>query len=69
MDVVISLMDVTKDGNVEYHDFVQELYKMKSSDSRTQLTFIKFYVAEILREVRAEMFELFKTVPFANGAL
>ena len=42
-------------GDISYSEFVHEIYKMKSSDSRTQLTFIKYYVAEILKQLKEEI--------------
>merc|ERR1719506_3602513 len=55
MSTVFSIMDEDKSGEVRYDEFVEELYKMKSEDSHTMITFIKFYVQEIQREMRSEL--------------
>lgn len=55
MNTVFSIMDEDKSGEVRYDEFVNELYKMKCEDSHTMITFIKFYVQEIQREMRQEL--------------
>jgi len=55
MNTVFSIMDEDQSGEVRHDEFVDELYKMKSEDSHTMITFIKFYVQEIQREMRVEL--------------
>merc|ERR1712048_1325151 len=55
MSTVFGIMDEDRSGEVRYEEFVEELYKMKSEDSHTMITFIKFYVQEIQREMREEL--------------
>lgn len=44
---VFSMMDSDKSGSVLYDEFVEQLWKMKSTDQQTMLTFIKYYVFEV----------------------
>jgi hypothetical protein len=55
MNTVFRIMDEDNSGEVRYDEFVDELYRMKSEDSHTMITFIKFYVQEIQREMREEL--------------
>lgn len=45
--VVFSILDNDSSGSVDYHEFVNELYRMKSHDIHTMLVFIKHYVTEL----------------------
>eukprot|EP00928_Gymnodinium_smaydae_P040324 TRINITY_DN27359_c0_g2_i1.p1 TRINITY_DN27359_c0_g2~~TRINITY_DN27359_c0_g2_i1.p1 ORF type:complete len:630 (-),score=149.68 TRINITY_DN27359_c0_g2_i1:211-2049(-) len=55
--VVFAIMDQDKSGTLDYHEFVDQLYKMKSQDQQTILTFLKYYVLEI-RESLVEQLQL-----------
>lgn len=59
MEVVFSILDIDKSGDVNYREFVEELYKLKNRDSHTLLIFIKHYVME-LRESVARQVNLLK---------
>jgi Ca2+-binding EF-hand superfamily protein len=69
MDIVFRIMDQDNSGEVRYDELVQELYKMKSEDSHTMITFIKFYVQEIQRESREEVAETKALLKECHGAL
>jgi hypothetical protein len=51
MEVVFAIMDNDGSGDVDFQEFVTELYKMNSGDSHTMLVFIKFYVTEIRQKL------------------
>lgn len=59
MECVFHIMDNDGSGDVSYEEFVNNLYRMKSQNSRTLLVFIKFYVLELRRNVQ-EQLELVK---------
>merc|ERR1712187_452270 len=44
-------MDKDKSGEIDYNEFVEQLYRMKSSDAHTLLVFIKHYVTEVRQHV------------------
>jgi len=47
IDVVYSMLDTDGSGDVEYKEFVDQLYMLKNHEAHTLLVFIKFYVLEI----------------------
>lgn len=47
MGVVFSILDQDHSGDVDYHEFVNELHRMKQHDIHTMLIFIKHYVTEL----------------------
>jgi len=49
------LMDTDKSGSVTYVEFVDQLYKMKSKDTRTMLMFIKYHMVELLDDVEENL--------------
>merc|ERR1719436_1851487 len=55
MTVVFNIMDKDKSGEIDYNEFVEQLYKMKSSDAHTLLVFIKHYVTEVRANVSSQM--------------
>lgn len=55
IECVFHIMDNDGSGDVSYKEFVDNLYRMKSHNSRTLLVFIKFYVLELRRNVQEEL--------------
>lgn len=55
IECVFRIMDADGSGDVSYQEFVDNLYRMKSHNSRTLLVFIKFYVLELRRNVQEEL--------------
>lgn len=51
MTVIFSILDADNSGDVDYHEFVNELHRMKSHDIHTMLVFIKHYVTELDQKV------------------
>merc|ERR1712048_214021 len=62
LNVVFSILDKGEDGKVGYHQFVEEIYKMRSSDSHTLLVFIKFYVTDLRRKADTHFELLVKVI-------
>jgi len=51
MNVVFAMMDTDQDGLIDCHEFVDQLFKMRTQDSQTLLLFIKHVVSQIRVEV------------------
>merc|ERR1712232_739775 len=47
LDMIWSILDNDKTGTVETHEFVSQIYKMKSSDSDFMLFYIKYYITVV----------------------
>lgn len=62
MSTVFSILDNDRSGDVLYAEFVDQLHKMKTSDTHTLLVFIKYYVMEIRERLLAEIQELLPAV-------
>lgn len=62
MPIVFAIMDQDDSGDVDYYEFVEELYKMRSQDSNTMLVFIKYYVTEIRKKLQDQMMILKKEI-------
>merc|ERR1712178_321031 len=52
---VFGILDGDGSGEVKYEEFVQEIWKMKSTDQQTMLIFIKFYVTELRNKVNEQL--------------
>mmetsp|Transcript_47528 Transcript_47528/g.87136 ORF Transcript_47528/g.87136 Transcript_47528/m.87136 type:complete len:594 (+) Transcript_47528:50-1831(+) len=50
---IFQIMDSDNSGTVDYKEFVHHIHKMRTADETTILNFIRHYVMEILRKVRA----------------
>merc|ERR1719504_378586 len=48
---VFNILDSDQSGTVQYEEFVEQLWKMKSTDQQTMLIFIKYYVCDIRNKV------------------
>jgi Ca2+-binding EF-hand superfamily protein len=48
---VFEIMDGDHSGNIDYREFIQQIYNMKTADELTVLQFIRHYVMQILRQV------------------
>jgi len=55
LSVLYAIMDTDGKGNVSYQDFIENLYRMKTQDTHTLLTFVKFYVCQMRREVNEQL--------------
>jgi voltage-gated sodium channel len=49
---VWGILDADGSGEVNYNEFSEELFKMKTKDERTMIMFIKYYVEEVRHDVR-----------------
>lgn len=52
LSTVFQIMDSDHSGQVNYSEFVRHIYKMKTADEHTMLSYIRHYVVEILRCIR-----------------
>eukprot|EP00747_Dinoflagellata_sp_TGD_P073973 gnl/TRDRNA2_/TRDRNA2_158136_c1_seq1.p1 gnl/TRDRNA2_/TRDRNA2_158136_c1~~gnl/TRDRNA2_/TRDRNA2_158136_c1_seq1.p1 ORF type:complete len:797 (-),score=127.62 gnl/TRDRNA2_/TRDRNA2_158136_c1_seq1:60-2189(-) len=52
------IMDSDRTGSITYNDFSDTLFKMKTADTTTMLTFIKFYVLQLRRDMKVELNEI-----------
>jgi voltage-gated sodium channel len=55
---VWGILDRNHNGVIDYKEFAEELFKVKSEDSHTMMVFIKYQVASIQDIVKAEMAKL-----------
>merc|ERR1712226_202316 len=55
MGTVFNILDEDGSGDVAYKEFVEQLHKMKASDSHTMLVFIKHFVTELRKRVCTEL--------------
>jgi hypothetical protein len=55
VEAVFKILDEDGSGDVDYSEFVEQLHKMKNSDSHTLLIFIKHYVKCIHEELSDKM--------------
>merc|ERR1711865_716970 len=60
LTAVFNIMDEDQSGEVDYSEFVDQLYKMRSNDQHTMLVFIKHYVSDVRLKVTEEL-EFVKT--------
>jgi hypothetical protein len=51
LPTVLRILDVNADGVVSYTEFCEQIQRMKSSDVRTMMTFTRYYVDIIHKEV------------------
>eukprot|EP00929_Paragymnodinium_shiwhaense_P090253 TRINITY_DN50409_c0_g1_i1.p1 TRINITY_DN50409_c0_g1~~TRINITY_DN50409_c0_g1_i1.p1 ORF type:complete len:766 (+),score=149.52 TRINITY_DN50409_c0_g1_i1:86-2299(+) len=47
MEIIFKILDSDNSGDIDYQEFTEQLFKMKSQDSHSLLVFIKFYVLEV----------------------
>ena len=47
LQIVWNILDSDKSGTVTSKEFVNQIYKMKNSDSQFMLAYIKFYITVI----------------------
>eukprot|EP00927_Polykrikos_kofoidii_P082296 TRINITY_DN8143_c0_g1_i2.p1 TRINITY_DN8143_c0_g1~~TRINITY_DN8143_c0_g1_i2.p1 ORF type:complete len:628 (+),score=107.29 TRINITY_DN8143_c0_g1_i2:127-1884(+) len=55
MEVIFSSMDVDGSGDVDFREFVEEMHKMKSSESYTLLVFLKFHINQIKKKLTEQL--------------
>lgn len=55
MKTVFKILDEDCSGDINYEEFVHQLYKMKSDDSHTLLVFIRYYITEVRQKINQEM--------------
>jgi len=58
LQIVWNILDSDKSGTVTSKEFVNQIYKMKNSDSQFMLAYIKFYITEIKDKLRGDLFKL-----------
>lgn len=58
LQIVWTILDSDKSGTVTSKEFVNQIYKMKNSDSQFMLAYIKFYITEIKDKLRGDLFKL-----------
>jgi len=52
---VWGILDADGSGEVNYQEFSEELFKMKTKDTRTMVLFIKYHVTEMRNDIRSLM--------------
>lgn len=55
IDTIWAILDADASGDLDYDEFVDQLFKMKTSDSHMMLVFIKHYVLEIRKQLEYEL--------------
>mmetsp|Transcript_25860 Transcript_25860/g.60231 ORF Transcript_25860/g.60231 Transcript_25860/m.60231 type:complete len:441 (-) Transcript_25860:181-1503(-) len=55
LGLVFSILDTNRSGKVDYSEFTEELFKMKTDNMHTILVFIRFYVLEIRKGVQEQL--------------
>jgi len=55
LQIVWTILDSDKSGTVTSKEFVNQIYKMKNSDSQFMLAYIKFYITEIKDKLRGDL--------------
>jgi len=58
IDCVFHILDADHSGDVSHEEFAQQLWKMKSQETRTLLMFVKYYVLQTWKKLNAQMNEL-----------
>merc|ERR1711957_105977 len=58
MRAVFKMMDEDQSGDVDYNEFVGQLYMMKTQEDHTLLIFIKFYINQIYLKLGLDNEEL-----------
>jgi len=58
LQIVWTILDSDRSGTVTSKEFVNQIYKMKNSDSQFMLAYIKFYITEIKDKLRGDMSKL-----------
>eukprot|EP00429_Kryptoperidinium_foliaceum_P082262 CAMPEP_0176231378 /NCGR_PEP_ID=MMETSP0121_2-20121125/24771_1 /TAXON_ID=160619 /ORGANISM="Kryptoperidinium foliaceum, Strain CCMP 1326" /LENGTH=322 /DNA_ID=CAMNT_0017570725 /DNA_START=98 /DNA_END=1063 /DNA_ORIENTATION=+ len=51
-EAVFNILDKDGSGDIDYDEFITELYKMKSHDQHTMLVFMRYYLLDIKRIVQ-----------------
>eukprot|EP00746_Dinoflagellata_sp_MGD_P155709 gnl/MRDRNA2_/MRDRNA2_85522_c0_seq1.p1 gnl/MRDRNA2_/MRDRNA2_85522_c0~~gnl/MRDRNA2_/MRDRNA2_85522_c0_seq1.p1 ORF type:complete len:552 (+),score=84.86 gnl/MRDRNA2_/MRDRNA2_85522_c0_seq1:84-1658(+) len=62
MECVFHILDSDHSGDVSYEEFSEQIWKMKSQESKTLLMFIKYYVLQIFDNTKAEIKTLHEDV-------
>lgn len=55
LDVLWTILDSDRSGNVSVDEFVTQVYRMKSSDTQFLLAYIKFYVTDIRHRLQDDL--------------
>lgn len=55
LQIVWTILDSDRSGTVTSKEFVNQIHKMKNSDSQFMLAYIKFYITEIKDKLRGEL--------------
>eukprot|EP00746_Dinoflagellata_sp_MGD_P127368 gnl/MRDRNA2_/MRDRNA2_61960_c0_seq2.p1 gnl/MRDRNA2_/MRDRNA2_61960_c0~~gnl/MRDRNA2_/MRDRNA2_61960_c0_seq2.p1 ORF type:complete len:565 (+),score=127.88 gnl/MRDRNA2_/MRDRNA2_61960_c0_seq2:249-1697(+) len=51
---VFALLDEDRSGQVEYEEFAEQLWKMKSQEQHTTLMILKYYILQLWEKVKSE---------------
>merc|ERR1719316_1579438 len=55
---VFALLDEDRSGTVEYEEFAEQLWKMKSQEQQTTLMILKYYILQTWQKISAETSKL-----------
>lgn len=62
MPIIFGVMDMDGSGEVSYHEFVKELYRLQSNDIQSMIVYIRFYVTQIRTQLMSRMESLTKQI-------
>eukprot|EP00747_Dinoflagellata_sp_TGD_P091415 gnl/TRDRNA2_/TRDRNA2_165041_c2_seq6.p1 gnl/TRDRNA2_/TRDRNA2_165041_c2~~gnl/TRDRNA2_/TRDRNA2_165041_c2_seq6.p1 ORF type:complete len:606 (+),score=77.59 gnl/TRDRNA2_/TRDRNA2_165041_c2_seq6:85-1902(+) len=69
LTAVFNIMDMDASGDVDYAEFVDQLYKMRHHDQHTMLVFIKHYIVQMKKTLREDIHQELREVKQSVGAL
>eukprot|EP00928_Gymnodinium_smaydae_P099404 TRINITY_DN9470_c0_g1_i1.p1 TRINITY_DN9470_c0_g1~~TRINITY_DN9470_c0_g1_i1.p1 ORF type:complete len:635 (-),score=110.76 TRINITY_DN9470_c0_g1_i1:237-2141(-) len=52
LPTIFEILDSDRSGDVDYNEFVEQLYRIKQQDAHTMLCFVKCYLSDLREEVR-----------------
>eukprot|EP00811_Abedinium_folium_P024826 NODE_3482_length_2029_cov_5.595163.p1 GENE.NODE_3482_length_2029_cov_5.595163~~NODE_3482_length_2029_cov_5.595163.p1 ORF type:complete len:627 (-),score=161.82 NODE_3482_length_2029_cov_5.595163:84-1964(-) len=51
LNIVFNIMDGDESGDVDFHEFVEELHKLKAQDTHTLLIFMRYHLLQLRKQV------------------
>jgi len=69
LEIVWTIMDVDRSGKVSYAEFVNQIYKLKNSDTQFMLAYIKYYITIIKNVITDQMNQQQEEILKANHDL
>jgi voltage-gated sodium channel len=60
LEVVWTILDADKSGQVTFTEFIREIYKLKDSDQQFMLAYIKYYIKDIQKTIREDFLSVAK---------